>query len=49
MNPMGCLFLFAEQATPTTSVNRTVGVIVWVGLIVFSIAYKWEFTIALYL
>ena len=39
MNPMGCLFLFAEQATPTTSINRTVGVIVWVGLIVFSIAF----------
>jgi len=33
------VMLLAEQVLPTTSINRTVGVIVWVGVIVFTLAF----------
>ena len=31
--------LIGEQVLPATSVNRTVGIIVWVGVIVFTLAF----------
>ena len=33
------MMLLAEQVLPATSINRTVGVIVWVGVIVFTLAF----------
>ena len=33
------VMLLAEQVLPATSINRTVGVIVWVGVIVFTLAF----------
>ena len=33
------MMLLAERVLPTTSINRTVGIIVWVGVIVFTLAF----------
>ena len=33
------ILLIAEQAIPTTAVNRTVGLIVWIGLLVLTVAF----------
>ena len=33
------VMLLAERVLPSTSINRTVGVIVWVGVIVFTLAF----------
>ena len=33
------ILLIAEQTIPTTAVNRTVGLIVWIGLLVLTVAF----------